>query len=148
MSSRQEPAGGGATSSASADARTRQRATPLLEWLVGGLGVVLVGGTIAFLIYHALAREETPPDIRLTAERVVDLDHGYLVQFRAVNEGRSAAAEVLVEGELIGPDGATEVGEAVLDYLPPLSDRTGGLAFTTDPRRGELRLRAKGYVKP
>jgi uncharacterized protein (TIGR02588 family) len=147
MSSRQEPAGRGATLSG-ADARTRQRATPLLEWLVGGLGVVLVGGTITFLIYHALGREETPPDIRLVAERVLDLDHGYLVQFRAVNEGRSAAAEVLVEGELIGPDGATEVGEAVLDYLPPLSDRTGGLAFTTDPRRGELRLRAKGYVKP
>ena len=29
-----------------------------------------------------------------------------------------------------------------------ISDREGALLFTTDPRRGELRLRATGYAKP
>jgi uncharacterized protein (TIGR02588 family) len=119
-----------------------------LEWLVAGLGVVLVGGAIAFLVYHSLARDRTPPDIRVVAEEVVNLGNGYLVQFRAFNEGRSAAAEVTVEGELVGPDGTTEVGEATLDYLPPRSDREGGLLFTMDPRTGDLRLRTKGYAKP
>jgi uncharacterized protein (TIGR02588 family) len=148
MTSGQEPAGGGAKPSAGADAGTRQRATPLLEWLVGGLGAVLVGGAIAFLVYHSLVRDQTPPDIRLIAERVLDLGNGYLVQFRAFNEGRSAAAEVTIEGELVAPDGTREVGEAVLDYLAPRSDREGGLLFTRDPRAGELRLRAKGYARP
>jgi hypothetical protein len=52
---------------------------------------------------------------------VLHLDHGYVVQFRALNEGGSTAAEVTIEGALL---------------------------FTTDPRRGELRLRATGYAKP
>jgi len=36
----------------------------------------------------------------------------------------------------------------VLDYLPPRSDRAGGLLFESDPRAGALRLRAKGYANP
>ena len=149
MSAGREPApAGDAEASESASAGTRQRATPLLEWLVAGLGVLLVGGAIAFLVYHSVTRDRSPPDIRVVTERVLDLDNGYLVQFRAFNEGRSAAAEVTIEAQLTGPDGTTEVGEAVLDYLPPRSDREGGLLFTGDPRAGELRLRAKGYVKP
>ena len=148
MSSGHEPAGGGAKESARGDARARQRATPLLEWLVGGIGVLLVGGAIAFLVYHSLVRDRAPPDIRVVAERVLDLGDAYLVQFRALNEGRSAAAQVTIEGELVGPDGVIELGEAVLDYLPPRSDREGGLLFTGDPRTGELRLRAKGYAEP
>jgi uncharacterized protein (TIGR02588 family) len=147
MTSGLEGAGAGAKGSAG-DVGARNRRTPLLEWLVAGLGVVLVGGAIAFLVYHSLARDRTPPDIRLVAEEVVNLGNGYLVQFRAFNEGRSAAAEVTVEGELVGPDGTTEVGEATLDYLPPRSDREGGLLFTMDPRTGDLRLRTKGYAKP
>jgi len=119
-----------------------------LEWLVAGLGVVLVGGAIAFLVYHSLARDRSPPDIRVVAGRVLDLGNSYLVRFRAFNDGRSAAAAVTIEGELTGPDGTTEVGEATLDYLPPRSDREGGLLFTMDPRAGDLRLRAKGYAEP
>jgi uncharacterized protein (TIGR02588 family) len=128
--------------------RTSDQETPLLEWIVGGLGAALVGGTIAFLVYHALARDQTPPDIRVVAERVLDLQHGYLVQFRAFNQGNSAAAEVGIEGELAGRDGDTEVSEVVLDYLPPHSDREGGLVFSRDPRAGQLSLRAKGHARP
>jgi uncharacterized protein (TIGR02588 family) len=147
-SERNAPAGEGRSESAAgAKDVPPERAIPLLEWIVGGLGAVLVAGAIAFLVYHSQARDQTPPDFRLEAERVLDLGNGYLVQFRAFNEGGSAAAAVTIEGELVGPDG-TEVSEAVLDYLPPRSDREGGLLFESDPRAGTLSLRAKGYVKP
>jgi uncharacterized protein (TIGR02588 family) len=109
---------------------------------------VLVGSVIAYLVYNALARDETPPDIRVAAEHVLDLQNGYLVQFRAYNGGGSAAAEVTIEGELAGPDGQKEQSEAVLDYVPPRSDRVGGLVFSLDPRAGHLSLRAKGYARP
>lgn len=142
-------AGAGQADEAAGEPHRRSgQATPLLEWIVGGLGVLLVGGAIAFLVYHSLVRDRTPPDIRLVAERVLDLRNGYVVQFRAFNEGRSAAADLTIEGELAGPDGKTEVSEAVLDYLPPRSGREGGLFFSQDPRAGQLSLRAKGYVKP
>jgi uncharacterized protein (TIGR02588 family) len=137
-------------SEASGKAKGRQprQAMPLLEWIVAGLGVVLVGSAIGYLVYHSMTRGGTPPDIRVDAEQVLELAHGYVVQFRALNDGGSAAAQVTIEAELVGPDGTTERGEAVLDYLPPRSDRTGGLLFTSDPREGELRLRATGYAKP
>jgi uncharacterized protein (TIGR02588 family) len=128
--------------------RQPRHAVPLLESAVAAVGVLLVGGAIAYLVFHSTTRGQTPPDIRVGAEQVLDLNHGYVVQFRAVNEGGSTAAQVTIEGELVGSDGTTERGEAVLDYLPPRSDREGGLLFTRDPRRGEFRLRATGYAKP
>jgi uncharacterized protein (TIGR02588 family) len=149
MSARRDPTAAGRSKRlADAGETGREQATPLLEWIVGGLGAVLVVGAIAFLVWHSLARDRTPPDIRLVAERVVDLSNGYLVQFRAFNEGRSTAAGVTIEGELTAPDGAVETSEVVLDYLPPRSDREGGLLFESDPRAGELRLRATGHAKP
>jgi uncharacterized protein (TIGR02588 family) len=131
-----------------AKGRQPRQAVPLVEWIVAAIGVLLVGGAIGYLVYHSMTRGETPPDIRVDAEQVLELAHGYVVQFRALNEGGSAAAQVTIEGELVGPDGATERGETVLDYLPPRSDRAGALLFDSDPRRGELRLRATGYAKP
>jgi uncharacterized protein (TIGR02588 family) len=142
------PAGRGRSEGPRAKDRSPEPAIPLLEWVVGGLGALLVGGAIAVLVYNSFTRDRSPPDFRLEAERVLDLQNAYLVHFRAFNQGGSAAAEVTIEGELVGPDGTTEVSEVVLDYLPPRSDREGGLMFERDPRAGELRLRAKGYAKP
>ena len=131
-----------------AGGQTPGAAIPLLEWIVGGLGAVLVSGAIAFLVYHALTRDRTPPDVSVVAERVLELENGYLVQFRALNRGGSAAAQLMIEGEVAGPDGSTEVSEAVLDYVPARSGREGGLWFSGDPRAGQLTLRAKGYADP
>jgi uncharacterized protein (TIGR02588 family) len=151
MSARHDSAAGGrarsAGSSGAAHRRPRQ-AVPLLEWIVGAVGAALVGGAVAFLVYHSLTRDRTPPDISLVAERVLDLEDGYLVQFRASNRGGSTAAQLTIEGELASEDGDTETSEATLDYLPPRSDREGGLMFSRDPRAGQLSLRAKGYAHP
>ena len=125
-----------------------RRPIPVTEWIVAALGAVLVAGTIGWLVWLATMRDETPPDVRVVEDGVVALQDGWLVKFRAVNAGAQAAAELLVEGELTGPGGAIETSEATVDYLPPRSEREGGLFFSHDPRRHEVRLRAKGYVHP
>jgi uncharacterized protein (TIGR02588 family) len=130
------------------EAGTGPRQVPLIEWLVAGIGVLLVAGAIGYLVVHALRRDQTPPDVRIVAQRVVALEHNHLVEFRAVNQGGEPAAQLLIEGELVGPDGPVETAEATLDYLPPGSHRDGGLFFRRDPREFELRLRAKGYARP
>jgi uncharacterized protein (TIGR02588 family) len=130
------------------EVRTEPRQIPLLEWLVAGIGALLVAGTIAYLVYQALWRDQAPPDVRIVALRVLALEHSHLIEFRAVNEGGEPAAQLLVEGELIGPDGLAETAEATLDYLPSGSHRDGGLFFSRDPHGFELRLRAKGYARP
>jgi uncharacterized protein (TIGR02588 family) len=124
------------------------REIPALEWVVAGLGALLVLGTIGYLAAQALWRDATPPDVRLVAEPARALEDGWLVRFRALNRGGEPAAELLIEGELRGPEGSVETSEATLDYLPPGSQREGGLLFSHDPRRFELALRAKGYARP
>jgi uncharacterized protein (TIGR02588 family) len=130
------------------DAGEARRPIPVAEWIVAAIGAVLVAGTIGYLVWLAMSRDETPPDVRVVEDGVVALQNGWLVKFRAANAGAQAAAELLVEGELIGPDGAIETSEATVDYLPPRSEREGGLFFSHDPRQHEVRLRAKGYVNP
>ncbi|HEX5079697.1 MAG TPA: TIGR02588 family protein [Geminicoccaceae bacterium] len=127
---------------------TTGRPIPVTEWIVAATGAVLVAGTIGYLVYLALSRDEGPPDLRITAAGVVELPDGWLVRFRAVNAGAQAAVQLQVEGVLAGPDGAIETAEATIDYLPPRSEREGGLIFSRDPRRHELRLRAEGYALP
>ena len=129
-------------------ATTGPRQIPALEWLVAGVGALLVAGTIGYLVIHALWRDQTPPDVRLVAQRVLALEDQHLVEFRAVNRGGEPAAQLLVEGELVGADCPVESAEATLDYLPPGSHRDGGLFFRHDPRDLELRLRARGYARP
>jgi uncharacterized protein (TIGR02588 family) len=129
-------------------AEAGRRPIPVTEWVVAAIGAALVAATIFYLVWLALSRDETPPDVRVVAGGVLALENGWLVQFRAVNAGGTAAAEVLVEGELRGQGGAIETAEATVDYLPPRSEREGGLIFSRDPRDHELRLRAKGYVDP
>jgi uncharacterized protein (TIGR02588 family) len=125
-----------------------RRPIPVTEWVVAALGAALVAATIFYLVWLALSRDDAPPDVQVVAGGVHALANGYVVEFRAVNAGGQAAAGLLVEGELSGPQGTVETAEATVDYLPPRSERAGGLIFKEDPRRHELRLSAKGYVDP
>jgi uncharacterized protein (TIGR02588 family) len=130
------------------DGNAARRPVPATEWVVAAIGAALVAGTIGYLVFLALSRDEAPPDVQVVAGSVHAARHGYVVEFRAINAGAKAAAELLIEGELEGPDGVVETSEATIDYLPPRSEREGGLIFSQDPRRYELRLGAKGYVDP
>ncbi len=66
--------------------------TPLLEWIVAAVGLVLVLSTIGFTFYRALRETATPPAVTVTVETIVAQDEGYLVTFRALNRGEGTAA--------------------------------------------------------
>jgi len=121
---------------------------PLLEWLLGILGLILVAGSIGFLLYQALSGDSTPPDITVELDAITPISNGYLVTFRAINQGQATAKGVIVEGQLTAENGEVETSEASLDYLPAGSEREGGLFFTQDPRQFELQLRSLGYEQP
>jgi uncharacterized protein (TIGR02588 family) len=121
---------------------------PVLEWLLGGMGALMVAGAVGFLAWSGSVQGDTPPDIRVEVERVLEQRNGWLVLVRAFNEGGSAAAEVTVGGEFAAPDGKMEAAELRLDYLPSRSDRRGGLFFIRDPRGYDLKVRALGYAEP
>ena len=121
---------------------------PRLEWLFALLGAGLVFGTASFILYEGFTRGSSPPDIRVTVESVARLNESSRVVLRAVNRGDSTAADVKVEATLVRGGNVVETTELTFQYLPPNSERKGGVFFENDPRTGELKVRAKGYELP
>jgi uncharacterized protein (TIGR02588 family) len=121
----------------------------MLEWVSAGVGFVLVAAALGLLIYKAIWRDVSPPEVTVRVISVVPMKNGFLVQFNAVNQGGSTAEGVVIEGQLRrGPDTTVETSHTTLQYLPSHSELKGGLFFTHDPRQFDLQLRALGYEEP
>jgi uncharacterized protein (TIGR02588 family) len=119
-----------------------------LEWLVAGLGLLLVVAAVVFMVVDATRGGDAPPFIRVRADSVIAVgEGGYLLLFTAENRGRETAADVGVIGELRDATDV-EVSRARVDYVPGRSERRGGLFFRRDPRRTAVRLWAEGYQEP
>ncbi|HEX2228422.1 MAG TPA: TIGR02588 family protein [Candidatus Binatia bacterium] len=121
---------------------------PLLEWIVGGVGFLLITSVIAFLLYHAITGMDSPPDVSVSIVAIRQNRSGYLVRVKARNDGGSTAEGVVIQGELKKGSQVLERSETTLDYSPPGSEKEFGLFFTRDPRQFELHIRPLGYEKP
>lgn len=124
-------------------------ATPLLEWIAAGIGLLLLCFVFA-VIGRAAIRGDTmqPPQVEVEVRRIAPAGAGWLVAFEAVNRTNGTAAQVEVEGNL-GPEGApVEKSSTVIDYVPGRGRARGGLYFTHDPRHQPLEVRALGYRIP
>jgi uncharacterized protein (TIGR02588 family) len=119
-----------------------------MEWIAAFLGLACVSATLAFMTYQGITRGSSPPDVSVQAEAVVQVGDGYVVKIRAVNRGDTTAADVKVEGRLESASDVAETSEMTFQYLPPNSERKGGLFFAKDPRRFTVKLRPKGYETP
>jgi uncharacterized protein (TIGR02588 family) len=119
-----------------------------MEWVAASVGLALVCTAIAYLTYQGLTRGASPPDVSVEAEAIVQLRDGYVVTIRAMNRGDTTAADVSVEGRLESASGVAETSEMTFQYLPPNSERKGGMFFAKDPRQFTLKLRPKGYETP
>lgn len=121
--------------------------TPKLEWVLGLLGLLLVLGTIGFLLWQMVQDEPTYPNLRIEAVEVERQEHAWLVVLRVVNSGGATAQGVQIEGRLRLPE-RVETSGVTLDYVPAGSSRRAGLYFHADPGNHPLELRAEGYQEP
>jgi uncharacterized protein (TIGR02588 family) len=122
--------------------------TGTTEWIVAALSVALVLAVIGFLIYEGVRSPATPPEVTIEVDSIQSAGPGYLVLLRAMNRGRSTAADLLVEGVLDADSGRVETSQTTIDYVPAGGEQRAGLYFAHDPRRLRLRLRAHGYQEP
>jgi uncharacterized protein (TIGR02588 family) len=125
-----------------------KEAIPISEWIVAGVGLLLVSGVIGFLLYEVFTGSRLPPDVRLSVESVDQTASGFLVRITAVNEGGTTAEGVIVEAELRSGTEPVERSRTTIDYLPPRSEKKAGLFFTRDPRQLDLQVRSLGYEEP
>lgn len=130
------------------DAKEAPEITSPLEWLVAGIGALLVVFAVGYMVQFAMTRPDGPPAVELEVTGVTRAGTGYLVTFAATNIGHSTGAGILVTGELTSGGARVEASEVTLDYLPQESERQGGLFFTEDPAAHDLVLRAQGYAVP
>lgn len=119
----------------------------IVEWIVGAGSTLLVTLLIGWITWEALTNEREPPAFvvrPLATEAVAD---GYRVEFSVENTAGSTAAAVVVHGDL-ETDGETERNDVTFDYVPARSQAKGAFFFTSDPRAGNLTIRAVSYTEP
>ncbi len=120
-----------------------------LEWVVFGVGLVLVLSTLGYLVYDGVTATGTPPDIEVRVGEPRPGGAGFLVPVTVVNRGGQTAEGVSVEVVLEGAGGSEpERGEFTVAFLPRGGTREGWVSFRSDPRTGRLTARASGYEKP
>lgn len=119
-----------------------------LEWIVAAMGLLLVAGSVAYLIHVGMTKSGKPPDVVVTVDRILPGEQGYRVALSARNSGGSTAEEVGIEGRLMDGDRTVETGRVTLDFLPPDSVREATIGFRNDPRRYRLELQTQGYREP
>lgn len=126
----------------------RQKITPVWEWIIAALGLILVVVALGTTLYRAVIEESTPPILEITVDSIAPTAGGYLVTFNVKNTGNQTAANLTVEGEMKNGAESVETSSATLAYAPANSKREGGLFFSKNPHEYALELRAKGYEKP
>jgi uncharacterized protein (TIGR02588 family) len=124
------------------------RNPPIAEWVVAGLGAILVFGAIGFMFYQAIGQKTAPPEFLFRIDSITELQDGYLVKFEVENAGTETAADVLIEGELKNETETLEKNTVTLKYVPSHSRSRGGLYFRKNPRESSLQLRVAGYAAP
>lgn len=122
--------------------------TPLSEWVVAAVGLVLVVTSLGYLAYEAVAGHPSPPDIIVQSEQVVPMTESYLLKIAVTNKGGQTVANLRVKGRLVNGPGSGEENETTFDYVPAHSTRKGGLLFRQDPRASRVELGAGGYQEP
>ena len=120
-----------------------------VEWLVFGVGLLLVVSTLAYLAYDAVTLGDAPPSIEVRAGAPVQVTQSFLIPITLVNHGDQTAEGVLIEVVLENGGEEKERAEFTVAFLPRRSTREGWAAFQTDPRTVErIKARVMGYEKP
>ena len=120
----------------------------MLEWVIGGIGFLIVAGVLGFLLFSAVTEDRPLPDVKLSVNAVQQIRNGYVVQITATNEGGLTAEGVIVEAELRKGTELVESSQIEIEFLPAHSRKRAGLFFSRDPKQFDLKLRPHGYEEP
>ena len=119
-----------------------------LEWGVFAFGAIVVGGTLGFLVYDALANNGEPPRLEVAFGQSQQHEGHYSVPVTIHNRGGRTAEQVLVQVTLTVNGEKQETAELQVNFVPRKSKRQGYVTFENDPRAGSLSGRAIGYEQP
>ena len=119
-----------------------------LEWIVFGVSLVLVAGTVGFLAWDAARGEDSPAALSVELGPPEPRAGVWAVPVTVHNRGDMTAEGVRVEVTLEAPGTQVETADFEAAFVPRRSKREGWVTFRSDPARGRLRGRAVGYENP
>ena len=119
------------------------------EWIIFGVGLLLVVATLSYLAYDAAMLGDAPPSVEIRTGAPLQRPHNFIVPVTLVNHGDQTAEGVVIEVVLENGGEEKERAEFTVAFLPRRSTREGWVAFQTDPRTArQLKARVLGYEKP
>ena len=125
---------------------TRQ-APAALEWFASGVALLLVVGTLGYLVWHA-AQPARPVTLTVRAGPLERrLERSYQ-QVKVRNLGGESAGQVELRGTLRRGGRVVEEVTGQLDGVPADSTRSTTLIFREDPASGTLNLDIESYGEP
>jgi uncharacterized protein (TIGR02588 family) len=128
--------------------RSRNDETPFLEWLFGGVGLMLLLASVVFLVYEGLTNGEEPGPVTTTVVEVINAGDSHVVTYKIRNGGSQTLSNLHVTARLFDGDREIESATTAIDYLPGRSAQEGGFYFKTDPRGLRVEIQPGGYQKP
>ena len=125
-----------------------KESTPILEWVLGGIGVALIIRFIVFLAYEGLENDERPGAVTAAVTSVLQAGDRHIVTFDLRNAGSQTLSNVSVTARVFDGEKELERVETVIDYLPGRSHQEGGFYLQHDPRKFRIEIAPGGYQKP
>lgn len=129
-------------------ARQAETDTAVIEWVIGGIGVVLLLSCIVFLAYEGWRDGEEPGPITSSVLDIVDAGDHHIVTFEIANGGSQTLSNLHVSAHLLDGEREVESARTMIDHLPGHSSHEGGFYFEHDPRALRVEIRPEGYQKP
>ena len=119
-----------------------------LEWTVFAISLVLVVGTLGFLIRESLVAAGGAPEVVARLGAPKPAAGGWMVPVEVTNLGEGTAEDVKVTVILELPEAQPEEAELDIAFLPRDSRRNGWVSFRGEPGRGSLRLGPIAFEVP
>ena len=119
----------------------------LIEWIVAGFSAAIVLALAGFILFEAVTKTGSEPDIGFTVQSGIAMSGGYVVEVRVSNSGHVTVADLEIEASVDLGDGERQVSAATLDYLAAESSSEIGFGFSqqVDPEQVSLRVVGYGY---
>jgi uncharacterized protein (TIGR02588 family) len=119
----------------------------VLEWTVFGVSLVLVLGTLGYLVREALTDSDGPPEVVVVLGAPRAGAGGHMVPVTAENRGAATAEDVQITIRLTS-DGGEEEAVLTVPYLPREASRSGWVTFRGDPGAGGLEVAGIAFQVP
>jgi uncharacterized protein (TIGR02588 family) len=119
-----------------------------LEWVVFGIGLLLITSVFGFLVYDALTLGDTPPTMAIQIGQPEQQGQHVIVPVAVTNQGDQPAEGVVIE---VIYEGAQEQQQAQFEiaFLPRSATGEGWASFqAASAEIGQFKARVIGYQKP